>query len=85
MEFTLLAQSQYDTIGNQLVSLRVGRALTGVLIEQVTDQRGVMHLFSLIVLKFDHAAASAAIAQAFPFLVGHFFQRLCFPEGAYIP
>src|SRR5262245_5949255 len=41
---------------------------------------GKVNLSGILVLQLLQAAARAAIAQAFPFDVGHFLQRLGFPE-----
>src|ERR1700761_1059682 len=39
----------------------------------------------VFVFQLFQAAARAAVAQAFPFGVGHFFQRLGFPEKTLLP
>jgi hypothetical protein len=41
---------------------------------------GEIDLAGILVLEFFQAAARAAVAQAFPFDAGHFFQRLGFPK-----
>src|SRR5207342_3142385 len=41
---------------------------------------GEVDFTGILVLELFQAAARAAVAQAFPFGVGHFFQRLGFPK-----
>src|SRR5215510_3782932 len=72
--------SEANAIGNLGGTVLVILAGTGARIEQAAGDVGEVDLAGILVFELFQAAARATVAQALPFGVGHFLQRLGFPE-----
>src|SRR5437660_42642 len=71
---------QADAVRNLVGAVWIVLAGTGAGLEQAAGDMGEVDLAGILVLELLQAAARAAVAQAFPFGVRHFVQRLGFPE-----
>src|ERR1700722_6060346 len=71
---------QSHAIGNFPVTPRIVDAFTRLAVEQLAANVGEMNLARVLVLELDEAAATAAVAQAFPFDETHLVERLRAPE-----
>src|SRR4051812_40476714 len=71
---------QPDTIRHLGLAVRIVSAAAALAIEERAADIGVEELACILVLELHEAAAAAAVAEAFPFLVAHGLQGLRLPE-----
>lgn len=76
-----LMRGELDAVGHELFPLGVVGAAAALRIKQLAGDVGGEHLSGLLVLEAHQTAAPAAVAEAFPLLLGHLPQSFDFPEG----
>ena len=81
MKFGNLCRGQLNTICHQLMAFRISSTTTALLIQQITDDRGINYLVCVFILQLHHATARTAVAQALPLSIAEFRQTLSFQNS----
>src|SRR5690348_1970741 len=72
---------QADAVVDLVRAALIVAAAAALAVEQTATDIGEVDSAALLLFKLDEAAASAAVAQALPFGLGHLDQALALPEG----
>src|SRR6478752_7987443 len=80
LEFIQLVLVELDTVGNQLLAVRIVGAGAVSPVEELASNVGRKELAGILILKLVKAATAAPVTQGFPFAAVERRQRL-FPEG----